>query len=108
MAKREVVATDTEALIRVTINDEVLELDIDNLNLGEMRLLKQHFGVSDMREIENMEGDPDFIAGIYFLALRRKHPDWEDKRLMNSVNAITVSDLADSQETVVSPKETGS
>ncbi len=62
--------------------------EIETLKLGDMRQLREHFNVSDLSAMNF--ADPDVIAGLCYLALKRANPEWEHTRLMNTVDELAL------------------
>lgn len=75
----------------ITIHGERYELGA--LTLGDMRLLRQHFGLRHMAAIADMTDDPELIAGLTYLAFKRRHPDWTHERLINEVEDLPLDAL---------------
>ena len=90
----------SQPIYRVKIDGEVFE--IDKLTLGEARLLRAHFNVFEIHKM--LPGDPNVIAGLVYLCYRRKHPDWEHERLMNTVDDVAMEDIEEANEVEPDPK----
>lgn len=81
--------------MRLKIKDEVYELDVDHITIGEARTLKKH---SDMGVHEIFfglrRGDPDAVASLVFLALMRagKNPRWHDLDELDLVDDVVLLD----------------
>jgi len=77
---------------RIKIAGTVYE--IPTFNLGELRLLKREFDIPDVEDVSF--GDPDFIAGLCYIVMRRANPDVTAAE----VDAITEIELLDDPEDV--------
>lgn len=52
-----------------------VETDPDDFTLGELELLQEHFGLSDMREYNFLV--PQQITGVTAIAVQRAHDDFD-------------------------------
>lgn len=77
----------------ITIHGERYELG--TLTLGDMRLLRKHFGLTHLADIADMTDDPELIAGLTYLAFKRRHPEWTHDRLINEVDELPLEALTD-------------
>lgn len=68
---------------------------IPRVTLGDMVLLKQHFGLQHMSQLETGADDPQVIAGFVYLAYKQAHPEWEHERVLNETLDVDLDDLTD-------------
>lgn len=66
---------------------------IERITLGDVLLLKQHFGITSLGYIEDHLDDPAVIAGLVYIGMRRSNPSWEHARLMNEVQDVDIEAL---------------
>lgn len=71
---------------RLKIEGRLYELP--QLTLGQARILRKHFDVLDITEMNG--GDPSIIAGLAYLCISSANPDWEHARLMNYVDDLPI------------------
>lgn len=71
-----------DSIVRLKVEGEIY--DMPALTLGELRLAKRHYGVTDFTV-----QDADTVAALVYVAMRRANPDWEDARLLNTVDDVT-------------------
>lgn len=64
--------------------------------LGELRTIKRLFGVNDLESVTF--GDPDFLAGLVFITIRRERPGEDEAALFAEVEAVTQIELVDDDE----------
>jgi hypothetical protein len=74
------------ALLRMKVDEETFEVDLDKLTLGEARLLKHDYGMSDLREFSFW--DPDQMAGLFVIAVKRAHPDMSEADVLAKVEGV--------------------
>lgn len=86
------------AFFRAQVGDKVYE--VEKLTLGDARLLKRHYGLEDLSEFES--GDPDILAGILFLALRREKllagETVVDAALMAEVDGLDIEEFGEAPD----------
>lgn len=80
----------------VKIDGEAYELP--KLTLGEARILKREFGLTDIGSFA--PGDPDQLVGLLFLCLRRRRPTATTEELLAEVEALDIEafEPADDEE----------
>lgn len=71
--------------MKLTANGKQYELG--ELNLGEFRLLKRHFGVDNMAAIH--PGDPDVLVGLVVVAMLRDNPERDVEDAVREVEALS-------------------
>ena len=71
---------------------------IEKITMGDMRLLRKHFNVTDLAEMNF--GDPDVIAGLCYLALKYANPEWEHQRLVNFVDDLALDEVEQPEDEV--------
>lgn len=73
---------------RIKIQGKVYE--IKSLTMGEARILRQHFDVRDLTEIN--PGDPFVMAGMAYLCFLREDPRLSHAQIMAKVDALDLSE----------------
>lgn len=74
------------AFFRAKIGEKVYELD--KLTLGQARLMKRRFDLTDLEEFNI--GDPDHMVGILTLCLQQERPAAELETLIAEVEALDI------------------
>jgi hypothetical protein len=81
------------ALLRIKLDDEQYEVDLDRLSLGEARILKHEYGMTDLSEFNFF--DPDQMFGLFAIAIRRKRPEATDAEITAEVEGIDIVPVID-------------
>jgi len=110
------------AFFKAKIGDTVYELD--KLTLGDTRILKHKFGLSDLSEFSST--DPDVIVGLLSLSIRKANPALSIEQAAAQADEINFDDftqvddekevadaaplapVADASAATVSPEPSGS
>lgn len=74
------------ALLRMKLEDERYEIDPDKLTLGEAYRLKREYGMEDFTSFNFF--DPEQMIGLFFIAVKRAHPDLSDEEIRAKVEAV--------------------
>ncbi len=85
------------AFFKAKIGDTVYELD--KLTLGDTRILKHKFGLSDLSEFSST--DPDVIVGLLSLSIRKANPALTIEQAAAQADEINFDDftqVADEKE----------
>jgi hypothetical protein len=90
------IAASSNTIVSLKIHgEEVVMVALEKMTLGDWRLVKRHFGV--VGQTAFLQGihdeDPDAICAFIYMALLRKHPEWEHERLMNTVEDLAADDI---------------
>lgn len=59
----------------------------ENWTMGELRILKRDFDLVHPKFID-IDGNLDHVAGVLFIAMKRKMPKYPDAAIMEQVNAV--------------------
>jgi hypothetical protein len=85
------------------------EYEVPTFNLGEFRLLKREFGLSNVNKLDPT--DPDHLVGMLFVCARRKDPSVRVEAIENVTHVEFVEDEADPTPAgapeAASPESTG-
>lgn len=65
--------------------------EVGELDLGEFRLLKREFGVTDLSKIN--PADPDVIVGLIVVCARRAEPDRDLADIIREIEAVTTVEV---------------
>lgn len=86
------------ALLKVRIDQEQydLELNIDNLTLGEAVLLEEHFGMDGFSEYD--PNRPKILMGVFAIAAKRAEPQMTDSQALEKVGALKLGKLLSAME----------
>lgn len=72
--------------LKLTIDGEKLEVDIDKLTAGEGWLLKREYGMDDFMALNVY--DPAQLCGIAHIALKRKHPGMDESEAKTKAEGL--------------------
>lgn len=81
------------ALLRMKLDGEKYEVDLDKISLGEGRLLKREFGMDDFSDLNFF--DPDQLVGLFVVAVMRAHPDMPYPDVLKKVEGIESGPIFD-------------
>lgn len=62
------------------------QYELPKVTIGEARLLKRHFGLAQIEDLNPT--DPDHLAGLLFLCLRRESPGVPMEKLLAEVEDL--------------------
>jgi len=79
------------AFFKVKIDGKTYELD--RLTLGDARILKSRFGLEGMSLFS--PDDPDHLAGLLVLALKRERPDTPLSELIAEIEDLDIESFSD-------------
>jgi hypothetical protein len=82
------------ALLKIKLDGELFE--VEKLTLGEGRILKRDYGMSDLSEI-NL-ADPDQLVGMLSISMKRTHPELSEEEVLAKVEGLdflTIENLGD-------------
>jgi hypothetical protein len=74
------------AFFKVKVEDTTYELD--KMTLGEARILKREFGLTDLSSFSGT--DPDQLVGLLYLALKRENPAMTHDEALAEVEGLDI------------------
>jgi hypothetical protein len=78
--------------LKITLDGEKYEVDLDKVTLGEGRFLKSQFGMRSYSELDLLDPDPDMIVGAIAVAMKRSHPELDDSEVIEKVESLPNGD----------------
>lgn len=66
-------------------------VDLDKMTSGEARILKHEYGMENVLDYELL--DPDILAGLMLIAIRRTAPDLTDDEIRAKVDEVDIVPL---------------
>jgi len=78
--------------LKITLDGEKYELDLDKVTLGEGRFLKSQFGMRSYSDLDLLDPDPDMIVGAIAVAVKRSHPELDDSEIIEKVESLSNGD----------------
>lgn len=74
------------AVLRMKLDGEKYELDLDKITLGEAHILKREYGMEDFTTFNYF--DPEQMIGVFVIAVRRVHPELSEEEVRAKVEAL--------------------
>jgi len=74
------------ALLKMKLDGEKYEVDLNKISLGEGRLLKREFGMKDFQDLDWW--DPDVLTGVFAIAVMRTHPEMTFAEVLERVEGV--------------------
>jgi hypothetical protein len=68
------------------------QYELPKLTLGEARILKKHFGLMQLEDMNPT--DPDHLTGLLYLCLRREAPGATLEALLSRIDELDIEDFA--------------
>lgn len=74
--------------LKITIDKEKYEIDLERVTLGEGRFLKREFGMESFQRLDLLDPDPDLLVGVLAVCMKRKHPELDDGEIIAKIEAL--------------------
>lgn len=78
---------------QIKVDEEVFHLP--RVTMGDLMLLREHFGVKSMSELAAGGDDPMILAGLLYLAKKNANPEMTHKQLMRDIEAIDIESFGE-------------
>jgi hypothetical protein len=79
------------AVLKMKLDGEKYMVDTDKLTLGEAEILEEEFGLEDLSELNIFRAK--HLRGLFFTAVKRKHPELSDDDVLAKVRDGVTGDV---------------
>lgn len=79
------------ALLKMQLDGEDYQVDLDKLTLGEARRLKLQAGMKDLSQFNFF--DPEQMVTLFAIAVKRKHPDMDEADVLAKIEELDATEI---------------
>jgi hypothetical protein len=79
------------AVLKMKLDAAKYTVDTDTLTLGEAEILEEEFGLEDLSDLNIFKAK--HLRGLFFTAVKRKHPELSDEDVMAKVREGVTGDV---------------
>jgi hypothetical protein len=73
-------------ILRMKLDDERYEVDLDEITLDEASVLKRDYGMEDFSTFNYF--DPDQMIGLFAVVVKRANPEMSDEEIRTKVGGL--------------------
>lgn len=95
--------SDTDKVLTIKVDGVEYEFPTESAELGDLRVVKNEYGVTDV----NNTRDPNQVAAMVYLAMRRRHSDLSSAELVARIDKVRHVEFITPDEPEADPTPAG-